>query len=55
MGEEEERAEAGANGSGEKPIEIDDDADADGAADSPYGGTGLGAIDAHNRESVSAQ
>ncbi|KAK1813071.1 hypothetical protein LTR12_012520 [Friedmanniomyces endolithicus] len=55
MGEEEERAEAGANGSGEKPIEIDDDADADGAVDSPYGGTGLGAIDAHNRESVSAQ
>ncbi|TKA75085.1 hypothetical protein B0A55_05597 [Friedmanniomyces simplex] len=55
MGEEEEPADANANGAGEKPIEIDDDADAEGAADSPYGGTGLGAIDAHNRESVSAQ
>ena len=45
----------GENGN-EKPIEIDDDADADAEAtvDSPYGGTGLGAIAAHNRASESA-
>jgi hypothetical protein len=63
MGEEEELAddtnasgpvnrEDGANG--DKPIEIDHEMDADGAMDSPYGGTGLGAIAAHNRESASA-
>ncbi|KAK5701204.1 hypothetical protein LTR17_022780 [Elasticomyces elasticus] len=52
MGEE-EPADDEVNGSGEKPIEIDDDVDAEGAADSPYGG--LGAIAAHNRESISAQ
>jgi hypothetical protein len=58
MGEEEEPADepAGAGGvnggecaNGDKPIEIDDDMDADGAMDSPYGGTGLGAIAAHNQ------
>ncbi|KAK4552923.1 hypothetical protein LTR86_010055 [Recurvomyces mirabilis] len=62
MGEEEEvvddaatGAANGARGNGNKPIEIEDedeDMDADGAADSPYGGTGLEAVAAHNRESV---
>jgi len=56
MGEEDAGADADGNGTGEKPIEIDDDdVDADGAADSPYGGTGLGAIEAHNRASASSQ
>lgn len=65
MGEEDEladdrntatqaRADGEAGTNGDKAIEIEDDIDADGAADSPYGGTGLGAIAAHNRESVSA-
>lgn len=66
MGEEDEHARAGgspgqrrAGGDGganghadDKPIEIDDDADADATADSPYGG--LGAIAAHNRQSVTS-
>jgi hypothetical protein len=45
------------NGSAQKdPVEIEDDADvdADATLDSPYGGTGLGAVAAHNRESVDA-
>ncbi|KAK5110622.1 hypothetical protein LTR62_005661 [Meristemomyces frigidus] len=58
MGEEEDDADdATASGShgaadGDKAIEMDDDLDADAAADSPYGGTGLEAIAAHNRASV---
>lgn len=55
MGEEkEDAAETGeANGEGENgdaPIEIDDEEEEDGMpAESPYGGTGLGAVAAANR------
>lgn len=40
-------------GLNDKPIEIDDDAEGEATVDSPYGGTGLGAIAAHNRQSES--
>lgn len=40
-------------GVNDKPIEIDDDAEGEATIDSPYGGTGLGAIAAHNLGSSS--
>lgn len=50
------RADGNTNGDAtDKPIEIEDDVDADGAVDSPYGGTGLGAIAAHNMEATEPQ
>ncbi|KAF2773479.1 heme oxygenase-like protein [Teratosphaeria nubilosa] len=56
MGEEDglEQNDHQQNGSADKAIEIGDDGDpdAEAAVDSPYGGTGLGAIVAHNRESI---
>jgi len=44
------------NGTAQKAIEADDDGDddADATLESPYGGTGLGAIADHNRDSIGA-
>ncbi|KAF2859392.1 hypothetical protein K470DRAFT_258877 [Piedraia hortae CBS 480.64] len=43
------------NGNGKSAMEVDDEAEADPTVDSPYGGTGLEAIAAHNQETVNAE
>ncbi|KAI6876646.1 hypothetical protein KC338_g259 [Hortaea werneckii] len=45
----EEHDEVVNGGVNDRPIEIDDDAEGEATVDSPYGGTGLGAIAAHNQ------